>query len=146
MKADNIAGCILLLASFLLYGCSGDNGMVSVLPEIPPGPPGTNHPPVIDARPDTFAIVGDTLRIEISATDQDGDELQFHQETACTWNEIATGQCHPPIAYIDPRTGSYWFYPRTYDIPERSIMVTVTDGHGGYAYMQFDVTVSAGNQ
>jgi hypothetical protein len=103
-----------------------------------------NHSPVVVSLADTFAVVGDTLRLKFSATDPDEDVLRFEEEMPCTWGEIKNGTCHPPIADIDSRTGSFWFLPRTYDIPLRGVFVTVSDGRGGYAYVSVDVSVSMG--
>jgi len=140
MKLHAIRWIAVLLGLGLLFGCSADKGIEPKDSE----PLKKNHSPVIAMQPDTFAIVGDTLRLHIAAFDQDGDSLFFGQEVPCTWGEIKAGQCHRPIAHIDSRTGSFWFYPRTYDIPERHVMVTASDEHGASAYMEFVVSVSAG--
>lgn len=131
---------ILLVLGFLL-GCSEGWRIESIDPLEPPE---ENHFPVIASQSDTFAIVGDTLRLEFSANDQDGDILHFEQEMPCTWEEVKNGNCHLPIAHIDSRTGSFWFYPRTYDIPTRRVIVRVNDGRGGFDSTIFNVSVSMG--
>lgn len=138
---NTIRWIAFLLVSGFLFGCSEDWGIESIDPLEPPE---ENHIPVIVSQSDTFAIVGDTLRLEFSATDQDGDSLRFKQEMPCNWEEIRTGRCRRPIALIDSRTGSFWFYPRTYDIPARHVTVSVNDGRGGYAFTIFSVSVSMG--
>lgn len=141
MKSNAIRWIPVLAVSGLFLGCSED-ALIEPEEKIKPG--GGNHLPVIVLQLDTFAIVGDTLRLEFSATDEDGDILSFEEKMPCTWGEIRDGRCHPPIAQIDSRTGSFWFYPRTYDIPSRSATVTVSDGRGGYASTNFDISVSMG--
>jgi len=144
MRASTLIRIIFLLVLTFLFSCSDDKGIELIDSEDPLEPPEKNHVPVIAQQPDTRAIVGDTLRLKISATDQDGDDLSFAQQISCTWEEVSTGQCHPPINYIDFRTGSSWFYPRTYDVPERHVVVLVSDEHGAYAYMEFVVSVIIG--
>jgi hypothetical protein len=144
VRATTYIWTVFLLILTLLFGCSVDGDINSIDSEDPLELPKKNHIPVIAQQSDTFAIVGDTLRLIISATDQDGDDLGFTQEIPCTWGEVSAGQCHPPINYIDFRTGRFWFYPRTYDVPERHVMVTVRDEHGASAYMEFVVSVGMG--
>ena len=86
------------------------------------------------------------MRLQFSATDQDGDDLHFEARVPCNWGEISTGSCHPPVAHVNFLTGRFWFYPRTYDVPERVVEVIVTDEHGEYDYMNFDVSVSMGQK
>jgi hypothetical protein len=144
MRANAVIWIFFLMIVTLLMGCSDDNAIKPIDSEDPLEPPEKNHTPVFVQQSDTFAIVGDTLWLQISATDQDGDDLSFTHEIPCTWQEVSTGQCHPPIYYLDFRTGSFWFYPRTFDVPERHVMVTVSDEHGASAYMEFVVSVSVG--
>lgn len=141
LKANAIGWIGILLVTGFLFGCSEEEPFE---PIDPIDPDVTNHLPVIASRSDTFAIVGDTLRLEFSATDQDGDSLHFEREIYCTWGEIRDGQCHPPISHIDSRTGRFWFYPRTSDIPVREVTVTVYDARGGYASTTFSIYVSMG--
>ena len=136
VKSNAIILTAVLLALGGLIGCSEE--MVIDFIE----PLGRNHLPVISPQADTSAVVGDTLRIEFSATDQDGDSLHFTQNILCTWGEVKEGRA--PISHIDSRTGSFWFYPRTYDIPLRLVTVTVYDGRGGSVSVEFRVWVSAG--
>ena len=140
MRASTGKRIVFVLISILLICCCDNTGVMPIN-EDPFVPPEDNHIPILGQHPDTFAIVGDTLRFTFSATDRDDDALRFAMEIPCTWGEVSTGQCHPPICYINFRTGSAWFYPRTYDVPERCIMVTVTDEHGAYAHMDFIVSV-----
>ncbi len=130
-----------LMAAFLVlgfvFGCSEDKGIVPIEEPIK-----RNHDPVMIQQADTFAIVGDTLRLQFIASDQDGDSLNFRQDVLCTWGEIKDGKI--PYAYIDTRDGSFWFYPHAYDAPERQVTVTVGDGHGGYGSTTFVVLVSTG--
>ena len=141
MMTNTIRWIAFLLVLGFLFGCAEDRGIELIDPLEPPE---ENHPPVITSQSDTFTIVGDTLRLDFSATDQDGDSIRFEQEMPCTWEEIRTGQCHRPIAHIDSRTGRFWFYPRTYDIPTRRVTVSVNDRRGGYAVTIFSVSVSMG--
>ena len=141
MKSNPIIWNAVLLGLGLLFGCS-EHDLIEPAEPVEPGK--VNHAPVVAFLADTFAVVGDTLRLKFSATDPDGDVLRFEEEMPCTWGEIKDGTCHPPIAHIDSRTGSFWFYPRTYDIPLRVVVVTVSDGRGGYAYTSVDVSVSMG--
>ena len=136
MKLNAIGWVAVLLVSGVLIGCSEERWIEPIDPRE------GNHLPVIASQSDTSVIVGDTLRIEFSATDQDGDSLRFEQYIMCTWGEIKAGQ--GPISHIDSRTGSFWFYPRTSDIPWRLVTVTVYDGRGGSVYTEFRVSVSTG--
>ena len=140
MRLHAIKWIAILVSLGFLFGCSADKGIEPKDIE----PLAKNHAPVIVTQPDTFATVGDTLRLHIAALDQDGDSLYFEQAVPCTWGEIKAGQCHSPIAHIDSRTGSFWFYARAYDVPERLVMVTVSDEHGTSARMEFVVSVSMG--
>ena len=98
----------IILVSGFMSGCLEERGIESIDPIEPRE---ENHSPVIASRSDTFAVIGDTLRLEFYATDQDGDPLRFKQEMPCTWGEVQSGQCHPPIAHIDSRTGSFCLIP-----------------------------------
>jgi hypothetical protein len=132
MRVNTIRLNILLLASGLLLGCSDEIEK----------PPEKNHPPIVTQQSDTSAIVGDTLWLQFSAADQDGDDLGFKAQVPCNWGEISTGSCNPPVAHVNFLTGRFWFYPRASDVPERVVEVLVTDEHGEYDYMDFDVSVS----
>ncbi len=136
---------IIWIVSALVLGCSEDS-FVDVIDEDPLGPGPLNHAPIIAPQPDTSAIVGDTLMLQISATDPDGDALYYEVDVSCTWLETSNNNCHSPIARIDYQTGRFWFNPRSYDIPVRHVIVTVSDPHGSSASMEFDVMVSAAEQ
>jgi hypothetical protein len=121
----------------LLIGCSEDRVTTPNQDPIQ-----GNHDPVIAQQADTSAIVGDTLRLEFAAIDEDEDSLHFEQEILVSWGDIKAG--YWPIADIDSHKGSFWFYPHTYDMPARQVTVMVSDGHGGLDSTTFSVTVGLG--
>ena len=66
LKANAIGWIAILLVTGSLFGCSEEEPFEPIEPI---DPDETNHFPVIASRADTFAIVGDTLRLEFFAAD-----------------------------------------------------------------------------
>lgn len=114
--------------------CGGDETL-----QPPVAPPGPNHAPTITAIPDTSMILGDTLRVRVQASDPDGDPLEY-QVTPLLRDATEAG--YVADAHIDARTGEFWFVPGGRDMPDRSILFTVTDDGGYFASTQFSVGVS----
>jgi hypothetical protein len=128
--------CIVIGVVLSLWlGCSEDTGT---------GPAQTNpnHRPAISLQSDTFATVGDTLRLVFAASDQDGDSMHFNLTTYCSWSEIQDGHC--PRAGVGLHDGKFWFWPRAEDVPTRQFKVVVDDGRGGVDSTKFNVVVSSG--
>jgi hypothetical protein len=118
------------------FGCSEDGST---------GPASSNHRPIVSLQTDTSGVVGDTLRLIFTASDQDSNsfqgsnKLRFHLIIHCTWTEIK--QRSFAHAHVDSYTGAFWFYPRTYDMPLRQFSVWVDDDRGGTDTTTFNVSV-----
>lgn len=119
--------CLLALVS---ASCSSDNTCRPV--ENDP----VNHPPVLQAQRDTSIFIGDTLRSTASATDPDGDALEYYLTAGL---RHASDSC---ATFIDSLTGRFWFAPSINDRPGRSLILTVIDEHGFGTSTLFDVSVS----
>ncbi len=74
-----------------------------------------NHPPELRAADSVWGREGVTLRVELTASDPDGDRL--------TW-ELLNG---PEGATLDPATGAFEWTPSIGDAGEHSVLVRVTD-------------------
>jgi hypothetical protein len=112
-------------------GCGDDGG----------GGP-ANHPPVLEAQPDTAVAIGDTLKLWVEAYDADGDNLSYGLTIAVTLEELRDG--YIPDAHLEAGTGYYWFVPGPRDRPQRIFMFTVEDGRGGQDSDTITVYVTAG--
>ena len=75
---------------------------------------GNNHPPEIEPIDDQIAYVNEEFRLVVNATDQDGDTLQFSDNST--------------LFDIDQLTGEIVFTPNDTDIGNYTIEITVTDG------------------
>ena len=126
MKALYTCGLLALL----FFSCRDDNPCQPVDSDSP------NHPPVLEAHPDTSVIIGDTLRLKASATDPDGDDIKYYLTV------ILRDTSDTAAAFIDSLTGDFWFAPTVNDLPNRSMMFTAVDEHGRGMLTLFDVAVS----
>jgi hypothetical protein len=120
--------------TILAAGCSQDKGAG-------PGPVDLNHAPVIQPMRDTTAVIGDTLKVLIQASDPDGDQLHFHAITECTWSELQQDLC-PHAGFCNPGP-VFWFWPRSSD-HVRGFTITVEDDHGASATTALSITVLGG--
>jgi hypothetical protein len=94
---------------------------------------------VLAAQADTSCAVGDTLRLVATAQDEEGDTLSFAAGIAITYEEFREG--YWAAGGMHPETGSYWFAPRSRDVPGRRISLIVTDTEGGTDSTSFWVRV-----
>ena len=95
-----------------------------------------NEAPLIETPPDTLGIIGDTLRVQVNAVDPDGDEMNYRVSVGLRSSETQ----YDGDASIDS-TGALAFVPRSFDMPYRSMTITVTDEHYYSRSTSFDVTV-----
>ena len=126
----------LLIAAVTLASCSSDKGS-----EPDPDPEPENHAPMIAGIRDTTVVLGDTLRIAITASDEDGDALGFGVVVPCSWSELQQGLC--PEAGVRASVPEFWFWPRSHDadVGWRGFTVVVSDGRGGSDSTGFGVTI-----
>ncbi len=88
-----------------------------------------NHPPQITSAPVENATVSMTYRYQVEATDSDGDSLRFHLPTAPTGMTIDS-------------TGLITWTPAATDTGTKTIVVKVSDSHGGYDTQSFNLHVT----
>jgi hypothetical protein len=98
-----------------------------------------NHAPVLCPQADTTAAVGDTLRLQAVADDQDGDSLLYGVVVRQTGEEIGDG--YLVRGGMNGSTGRFWFYAQDRDRPSRRFLFTVHDHRGGADTTEFTVTV-----
>lgn len=122
---------ILVLGAVLLLSVCSDDTVRSL-----DGPAFENDPPVLTAQPDVTGQVGDTLRLQASAVDPDGDRVLYallvHDQT----------RNYTPDAAIDRVTGKCWFVPQLDDFPWREMTFIACDRFGACDSTRFRVTPS----
>jgi hypothetical protein len=91
--------------------------MVRVLP--------VNDPPVLEPIPDRNLVAGDKMKWDCEATDVDGDELTFYDDSDLFNIDPKSGM----IEYKAERDGTY------------PVNITVSDGNGGTDSQVFYITV-----
>ena len=123
----------IILVVIVGYSCGNDTTCPVVLPEV------QNRAPVISAQGDTSAVLGDTLRLAVSAVDPEGDDVTYHLTVLL---RDTTESDYVADAFLDSHTGEFWFAPGTRDWPERSLMFTAADPHELSMSTFFKVTVS----
>jgi hypothetical protein len=115
------------------FGCGNDGNGYKVLdnPLI-----SFNRAPVIQAQPDTSIALGDTLWLQASACDPDGDVIKYKIV-------VYVGSIYEPWPDIDfnSATGRFWFAPTVSDLPDRSFEFLAQDGRGGESSTKFTVDV-----
>ncbi|MCP4571313.1 MAG: hypothetical protein GY838_03105 [bacterium] len=121
----------VLVALVPLVGCVEKETVVPPIKD--------NYPPTILAQSDTFAVVGDTIRLHFTASDVDGDPVRFEQEVLVSWSDVMAGRI--PVSGIGPRTGDFWMWAQATDMPERYVIVSAHDDRGGSATANFHITV-----
>jgi len=92
-------------------------------------PPPDNRSPRFTSAPPTEATVGALLEYKVTATDEDGDVLEY---------SLPMG---PAGAAIDTATGRLAWTPEAYQLGEQNLVVTVRDGRGAAASQHFTITV-----
>ena len=113
-----------------IYGCGGGDSTA---------PPPGNVPPAITAQPDTTCAVGDTLFLQASAEDPDGDALYYSATIVVTMEELWHG--YLPTGGINEETGRFWFRASHNDSPRRRVLFVVDDRRGGRDTTAFVVGV-----
>ncbi len=89
-----------------------------------------NQPPTITTLPEVQAIVGQTYGYHAGASDPDGDPLTFSLDTA------------PKGMTIDAATGQIAWSPQQSDLGNETVLLQVSDGHGGTAQQQYTVSTT----
>jgi len=96
----------------------------------PTAPPAENQPPQISGTPLAATTVDSAWRFEPSASDPDGDAIQFMVENAPAWTEF------------DPATGLLSGTPGEGDLGVHSdILISVTDGLATASLPAFTIEV-----
>ncbi len=101
------------------------------LPVVQPVP--GNQPPSLSGSPAATAMVGATYSYQPSASDPDGDSLQFSLSAA------------PAGAQINALSGVLNWTPRTEQLGPQAFVLRVDDGRGGWASQSFSVSVQPSN-
>ena len=91
-----------------------------------------NHPPDIFSAPETAVALGQRYQYLATASDADGDALQF---------QLLDG---PAGMAVDTVTGLIVWQPRTDQVGAHTVRLQVADGRGGVDVQEFTVLVSAG--
>jgi hypothetical protein len=139
-EMKNMGRILLLLGASLIagIGCGNDGSGYNVLDD----PLGSfNRAPLMQEQPDTSVALGDTLRLQASAYDPDGDEITYrivvYVETIYEpWPDIE----------FNSSTGRFWFAPAASDLPERAFEFIARDGRGGESSTKFAVDVITLNE
>jgi RHS repeat-associated protein len=92
-----------------------------------------NHPPVFTTAGPTSAIVGQLLRYDAKATDQDHDPL--------TYDLVVK----PNGMGVDPTTGTVVWFPTASQIGPQDVTLRVQDGKGGVDLQSFTINVTQAN-
>jgi len=99
-----------------------------------------NNSPVVEAIPDTFVALGDTIWIFPEAYDDDFDELDF----GCSCNNITLTQLRTgkvPQFGVDSQSGEFMFVPKSYDAPYRIFEISATDSCDAAGSAEFTIQV-----
>jgi hypothetical protein len=124
-------GVLAASALVISLGCGDDAG------DLQPEPP--NRPPRLEARTDTTATVGDTLRLQARAIDPDDDPLRYGMISEISATEFQEG--YFPAVGMEGASGRFWYTPAARDRPGRNFRFTVEDDRGGADTTRFQVTV-----
>ena len=123
-------------AAMILSGCGGDEGGggSSVSPaqpaEVPPSP--KNNPPAIAGAPVTAATVGSVYAFQPTASDPDGNSLEYQIANKPAW------------ATFDSRSGRLSGTPAAGDVATfANIVISVSDGSLAASLPPFSIAVSA---
>ena len=128
-----------LFIIFLCLGCSEE----SVAPELEDpmeDPCIGNNPPTIEALPDTFVALGDTIWMYAVGYDPDQDEIHFIGScNNITWSQFQSGEL--PRFRVDPTTGVFRFVPQSFDVPCRIFEVCAADSCDAINSTEFTIQV-----
>jgi len=126
MKTKAHIGLITLC--FLIGSCSENDAPSTV--------GAGNNAPVIRELGDTTAVVGDTLYLQVIASDPDGDDLAY----GFTWYSTG-GSGITPAAEVDTTTGSFWFAPTGLDLSDHVFTMVAYDPEGAEDSAEFKVDI-----
>ncbi len=119
---------VILLLVLAVIGCSDEECTA---------PDRDNLPPVFSEIPDTFVTIGDTLTLDVIATDPDNDPITYHMI-------ILESQNNPPgypnFEY-DNDTGIFNYYPKIDDYPGSDYHFIALDDFGGMDTTSIDIDV-----
>ena len=93
--------------------------------------PPVNHPPRITSKPPSIVMVDDSYEYNITATDEDNDNITFTMVQA------------PNNMSINMTSGRMHWIPVVSDIGNKIIIVQASDGKGGIDEQTFTITVLA---
>lgn len=125
--------CGLLLPMFFAVACleQGGNGTNTASPPNPPPTGSINSPPSIQGSPPSAVKVGDAYSFTPTATDSDGDTLEFRIANRPGW------------ASFDSATGEISGVPALGDIGVyQAVQISVTDGRATATLPNFSITVN----
>jgi hypothetical protein len=106
-------------------GCADDDEPTTV----------TNQPPVVQPIPDVVVEIGDTLQIQASAEDPDGDDVVYRLVVPVIFGAGAAE------ASIDASSGEFRFVPKPTDGRLRWFGVFVRDAKGAEGSEEFYVLI-----
>jgi hypothetical protein len=127
----------VVAVSLVVVGCGGGGGGggsgSNTEPDKPVGtlPPAKNSPPTIAGSPATTATVGSPYTFQASATDPEGDPIQFEISNKPAW------------ATFDASTGRLSGTPADADVGAFSnIVISASDGKASVSLAPFGITVA----
>lgn len=99
-----------------------------------------NNAPVIEAIPDTFVALGDTIWLQAVAYDPDDNEFRYTGGcTNMTMTEIRFGG--GPSFGVNSDTGLFGFRAKDTDIPYRTFVIYATDSCDAAGETHFKIEV-----
>ncbi len=120
----------LAVVSLLIAACGG-GGSSSQSEGVQPPPGGSNSAPVISGQAPASVAVGQSYAFQPSASDANGDSLQFAAANV------------PPWASFDTATGRLTGTPSAGDVGNYSgIAISVTDGKATTSLPSFSISVT----
>lgn len=129
---------VIAAAAMLLSGCGGDEGGGNSSPSPSPSQPSTgtpaptNGPPVISGAPMTAGTVGSVFTFQPTASDPDGNTLEYRIENKPAW------------ASFDAQSGRLSGTPADGDVgTHANIVISVSDGRLTASLPPFSIAVSA---
>jgi hypothetical protein len=131
----NLSLALMVVATLSLGACFDeptDNRIAGNGPNNPDPPSANNRAPTISGSPTATVVEGELYEFMPSATDPDGDTLQFSIARKPGW------------ATFDRATGRLSGTPDANDVGNfTNIVITVSDGDAAASLDNFDITVDA---
>jgi Putative Ig domain len=131
---SRISLAMLAAATVFLGGCFVDElgGSTKHSNQVADPPAALNHAPTITGTPTPTVVQGEFYEFMPSATDADGDKLQFSVARKPDW------------AKFDAATGRLWGTPTAQNVGNfTNIRISVSDGTEQVSLAAFDVSVDA---